>query len=170
MTHYSLSDLGWSENRHAELDAGDTAHLFRVTSVARDRLFVLGPDGPQTLVPPSNRSTGSYAVGDWVLADASCERVDKCLARTSVLSRRAAGTDARTQLIAANVDTLGIVTSCNADFNLSRLERYLALAWSAGCLPLVILTKSDLCEDTQSYIRQAERLSPLVTAIALGRH
>ena len=67
----------------------------------------------------------------------------------------------------ANVDTLGIVTSCNADFNTSRLERYLALAASAGCLPLVVLTKADEAADADGYRRRAEALSPMVAAIAL---
>jgi ribosome biogenesis GTPase len=95
-------------------------------------------------------------------------RVDRLLNRQTSLARRAAGTGADSQLIAANVDTLGIVTSCNADFNEARLERYLALAASAGCLPLVILTKADLCDDPRDFARRAERLSPLVTALSLN--
>ncbi len=89
------------------------------------------------------------------------------LDRTTELARRAAGPRAGAQLIAANVDTLGIVTSCNADFNPARLERYLALAASAGCLPLIVLTKPDLSDDPDDYVRQALRLSPIVTALAL---
>ena len=82
--------------------------------------------------------------------------------------RRAAGEESKQQLIAANVDTLGIVTSCNADFNVARLERYLAMCSASGCLPLVILTKADLVDDPSDFIRQAERLSPLLSAIAIN--
>mgnify|MGYP001814485117 CR=1 FL=1 len=87
--------------------------------------------------------------------------------RQSLLKRRAAGTDAREQLIAANVTTLGIVSSCTADFNEKRIERYLVLAADAGCLPLVILTKADQTEDPDAFTRRAERLSPLLTALAI---
>ncbi len=109
--------------------------------------------------------TGNIAVGDWVLADD--DAVADVFERVSVLKRRAAGEDAREQLIAANVTTLGIVSSCNADFNEARLERYLVMASEAGCLPLIILTKADLDEDPDSYVKRAERLSPLVTALAV---
>ena len=51
------------------------------------------------------------------------------------------------QLIAANVDTLFIVTSCNQDFNVARLERYLALAREADVTPVIVLTKADLADD-----------------------
>ena len=80
------------------------------------------------------------------------------LERQTVLARRAAGTSVDRQLIAANVDVLFIVSSCNQDFNLSRLERYLALALEAEATPVVLLTKADLCEDSGSLRRQAERL------------
>jgi len=138
----------------------------RLNLVARDRLTGLSPLGEHLLLPPSDTVTGQFAVGDWVLSDGY--RVTRRLEPLTQLSRRAAGTGAARQLIAANVDTLGIVTSCNADFNEARLERYLALAAAAGCLPLVILTKADLTDDPRSYARRAERLSPLVTALTLN--
>ncbi|MEQ9695307.1 ribosome small subunit-dependent GTPase A [Shimia sp. SDUM112013] len=168
MTQYSLPDLGWSAYFRAQVSPDDAARAVRITSVARDRLFVSGPDGNLTLLPPPKTSTAAFAVGDWGIMTADQQRLERVLERQTTLSRRAAGTSAETQLIAANVDTLGIVTSCNADFNQARLERYLALASGAGCLPLVILTKADLCENAREYVRQAERLSPLVTALALN--
>ena len=76
------------------------------------------------------------------------------------MDERAAGTGRRVQLIAANVDTLFVVTSCNQDFNVARLERYLALAREAGAMPVVVLTKADLAPDTGDYVRAAARLMP----------
>ena len=169
MTHSSLSDLGWSARFLAQLslEEAETLPVARITTVARDRLSALTPEGSLTLTLPPGSSSGAFATGDWVAIDPAINRVVRRLSPTTELSRRAAGTGADRQLIAANVDTLGIVTSCNADFNLPRLERYLALAATAGALPLVILTKADLTDDPESYRRQAERLSPMVTAIAL---
>lgn len=136
----------------------------RVWAVNRADIEVLGPDGPTSLITPDE--TGTYAVGDWVLGEGS--RAVKLLERTTLIQRRAAGHEVKGQLIAANVDTLGIVSSCNADFNPARLERYLAMCASAGCLPLIVLTKADECDAPEDYCRKAEKLSPLVTAIAVN--
>ncbi len=127
----------------------------------------LGPDGPASLTLPGGTSAGDVAVGDWVTHDPTTGRMIRVLDRTTLLQRRTAGTGVDQQLIAANVDTLGIVSSCNADFNAARLERYLVLASTAGCLPLVILTKADEADDPDSYRRHAEALSPLVAALTL---
>ncbi|WP_299354961.1 ribosome small subunit-dependent GTPase A [uncultured Shimia sp.] len=168
MTDLTLADLGWSAHFAAQIDEGDLPQAARISSVARDRLFTIGPRGAQTVVPPSDMTTASFAVGDWVVLDPVHPRVLRRLQPMTTLNRRAAGTGAEAQLIAANVDTLAIVTSCNADFNEARIERYLALAASTGCLPLVVLTKADTTDDPRAYVRRAERLSPLVTAIALN--
>jgi len=109
--------------------------------------------------------TGTFAVGDWVLAEGG--RVTRLLDRTTLIKRLAAGDTPRAQLIAANVDTLAIVSSCNSDFNPARLERYLAMAMSAGCVPLIVLTKADQTDDPEDYRRRAEALSPLVVAVTL---
>ena len=163
MTNLTLSDLGWSDHfaRQRDIDAPGTPA--RLTAVHRDRLEALGETGALTLTTPDE--TGRYAVGDWVIHDAG--RVTERLSPATVIGRRAAGEVAKGQLIAANVDTLAIVTSCNADFNEARLERYLAIASAGGALPLILLTKADLAEDEAGYRRRAERLSPLVTALTL---
>ena len=83
-----------------------------------------------------------------------------------------AGTDRREQLIAANVDTLFVVSSCNQDFNEARIERYLAIAHEAEVMAVVVLTKADLVDDASNLVSAATRLSPglLVEAVnALDR-
>ncbi|MBF9031828.1 ribosome small subunit-dependent GTPase A [Rhodobacterales bacterium HKCCE3408] len=167
MTKSTLADLGWSARFVSRLSAEEAEHLnlARIASVARDRLHALTPDGPRLLRPDG--PAGDYATGDWVVMTPDRSGVARLIERETELARRAPGTGRARQLIAANVDTLGLVTSCNADFNEARLERYLALAAAAGCLPLVILTKADLCDDPRSYAKRAERLSPMVTAVAL---
>ncbi|WP_367277271.1 ribosome small subunit-dependent GTPase A [uncultured Tateyamaria sp.] len=91
----------------------------------------------------------------------------RVLRRKSLIKRRAPGTDRREQLIAANVDTAFVVTSCNQDFNVARLERYIALAFEAQITPVILLTKSDLTSDHQHYIDAARAISPDVAVVAL---
>lgn len=162
MTDPTYADLGWTAH-FARQSPLDTTHPLRIAEIHRTAVTAIAPEGETHLRVPDG--TGTLAVGDWVLAENGA--VTRTLDRQSLLKRRAAGTDAREQLIAANVTTLGIVSSCNADFNERRLERYLVLAADAGCLPLVILTKADQTGDADSFVRRAERLSPLLTALAI---
>ena len=110
-----------------------------------ERLFALG--GTWFKLPAEARPT----VGDWVLLDDTRDKVVRLLDRKSVFKRGAAGSKVDVQLIAANVDTLFIVTSCNDDFNESRLERYLALAVEARVEAVIVLTKADLTDEADGY-------------------
>ena len=100
----------------------------------------------------------NLAVGDWILIPNEGERPLRILDRESVLIRKAAGKRTNDQTIAANVDTLFIVMSCDQDFNVSRIERYMALAFEAGITPVVILTKVDLIDDTDSFKQEVQAL------------
>ena len=103
---------------------------------------------------PEDRPT----VGDWVALDDQCMRVERVLDRKSIFRRIAAGAKTEIQLIAANIDLLFVVTSCNEEFKESRLERYLALAVEAGVIPVVVLTKMDLSDDSDSYVERARNV------------
>ena len=162
MTNYTLADLGWSAF-FSRQDIPDGSNPMRISLVHRDRVEAISPDGQHSLT--TAQSSGQLAPGDWVLAEDG--QVVTVLERKTLLKRGGAGNDARPQLLAANVETLGIVSSCNADFNLARLERYVVIAADAGCLPLVILTKADLDSDPHRFEKEAHRLSPLLTAIAI---
>ncbi len=163
MTELTLTDLGWSDHFARQLAVDEPLSPARVAAVHRDRVDLVTPDGEPRL--PSALPTSALAVGDWVLHDGA--RAVRRLDPRTEIARRGAGEVAERQLVVANIDTLGIITSCNADFNVARLERYLALAASADCLPLVVLTKADLCDDPRSFQRRAEALSPLVTALTV---
>ena len=95
----------------------------RVVEVHRNGLHALG-DGVDQLMPPGPEAT----VGDWLLLNQDHSAQSTVLHRKSLFKRRAPGTERSLQLIAANVDTVFIVTSCNQDFKVARLERYVALA------------------------------------------
>ena len=132
-------------------------------AVHRDRIRVAGPS-IDTLIAPFTGNAGdeesSATVGDWLLIDPETSRPRRLLRRTSLFKRRAAGTSRKLQLIAANIDTLLIVSSCNQDFNAARLERYLALAREAEVTPVIVLTKPDLADAPEDFVGVAARLFP----------
>jgi len=164
----SLSGLGWSSFFQDQLgpsDAGFTPR--RIAAVHRARLTALSPLGVERLQLPPHDGTGEYCVGDWVLADPRDQLLHRRLTRRNVLERRTQG-GRGPQLAAANVDTLFIVTSCNDDFNIARLERYLAFANQADTTPVLLLTKSDTAPEPQTYLRQAEALQRDLPIVVLN--
>nr|WP_241214424.1 ribosome small subunit-dependent GTPase A [Vibrio alfacsensis] len=110
---------------------------------------------------PIHASLPSMTVGDWVILDHQ-QQFSRLLERRSLFSRKAAGSKVAEQLIAANVDTVFIVCSLNHDFNLSRIERYLALVNDADVEPVIVLTKADLCDDADELKAQVQKLDPLL--------
>lgn len=106
------------------------------------------------------------AVGDFVMVDRSNDEngngiIHHVLTRKSSFERRAVGYKNEVQIVAANIDLVFICMSLNNDYNLSRLERYLSVAWNSGAIPIVVLTKTDLCENVLQ--KQVE-----IQSIALG--
>ena len=162
----SLAILGWTGFFQDQLeDAEHSLTPTRISGLHRARIDGLTEGGPVSLPLTGTQTAGELAIGDWLLSDGI--RVIRRLDRKTELGRRAAGTGNDLQLIAANVDTLFIVTSCNADFNPARLERYLALSAEAGTEAVILLTKADTSATAESYRQRAEGLSRNLTAIAL---
>jgi len=156
-----LAGLGWTGFFAGQVTA-DEAELCpaRIDAVHRDRLTALGAGGAFEIVLPPRADTGAFAVGDWVLAEPVDHLLHRRLERKSILQRPGEGRRP-VQLVAANIDTLFIVASCNADFNVARLERYLALANEAGTAPVIVLTKIDAADattDVSDVVRQAAAL------------
>ncbi|MDB5558630.1 MAG: ribosome small subunit-dependent GTPase [Enterovirga sp.] len=162
----SLSSLGWSDFFEGQLDPSDAGLVpRRIATVHRARLTALSEAGLVELHLPVHASTVDFCVGDWVLAHPANAVMHRRLERRTVLERRPEGSKTP-QLAAANLDTLFIVTSCSADFNVARIERYLALANQAGTVPVVLLTKPDTVDDARPYHEQAAALQrglPVVT-------
>ena len=115
------------------------------------------------------QSVSDYpAVGDYVLvsrADPDTAIIHHVLPRKSLFLRKAAGTSQTEQVVAANIDTVFLCMSLNNDFNLRRLERYLAAAWESKADPVVLLTKADLCEDVVRKQAEAESIAMGVTVL-----
>jgi ribosome biogenesis GTPase len=103
------------------------------------------------------------AVGDWVairpILDEQKALIEHVLPRQNVFARKSAGIKTEEQIIASNIDVLFIMTSLNQDLNINRLERYLTLAFDKKLQAVIVLSKSDLCEDLNEKMGQIKRLS-----------
>lgn len=174
----SLEALGWTRFFQQQLSEKEhgVAVPARVVEVQRSGLRVLTESGERQLVLGGRWYAGTAetrpTVGDWMLLD-EVGAASRLLERHSVFKRVAPGGRGEIQLIAANVDVAFVVTSCNDEFNASRLERYLALAVEARVAPVVVLTKIDLTEEPEAYLDAVRAVRSdvaveLVNALELG--
>ena len=111
------------------------------------------------------------AVGDWVAARPvgdGLALIEAVLPRRTAFARRAAGTAAERQVIAANVDLALVVCGLDGDFNLRRLERYLVLAQESGAEAAVVLNKADLCPEVEARREAVARIAPAARVVALS--
>jgi ribosome biogenesis GTPase len=160
----SLQELGFVPffAQQISLDDIERNRVGRVIEVQRSLITVSDGYREWPVPLPSYRSDSAAeerpAVGDWVVLDDQQTKIDRVLDRKSLFRRVGAGERPEIQLIAANVDILFVVTSCNEEFKESRLERYLALAAQAGVIAVVVMTKTDLCDDPESYAERARRV------------
>jgi len=175
-----LADLGWDPGWAAAFLPFDAAgwRPARVVAAHRDA-WVLATDHADRDAVISGRfrhealGPGDLpAVGDWVAVAGSGPDdsggpavIQAVLPRRSAF-RRSTGDDhsgptlAGEQVLAANVDVALLVTGLDGDFNLRRLERYLAVAWSGGATPVVVLNKADLAPDLDGFRVAAEAVAP----------
>lgn len=102
-------------------------------------------------------------VGDWVTSayDENHQHavIHHLLPRKTLFSRKAAGPGIDEQVISANIDTVFIVTDFGYDYNERRIERYLTLVYESGVTPVIILNKSDMCENTGPYLKRTESIT-----------
>jgi ribosome biogenesis GTPase len=156
-----LEDLGygsWHRDRLKENKVGED-QLARIIAVDRDRYMISSPIGN---VPAEATGKLTYCadspedmpcVGDWVVVDYLDNQehaiIHDVLPRKTILRRRAAGGKSAYQPIAANVDVAYIVQSCDVDYRLNRLDRYLVMATDGRITPKLLLTKCDLVPSTQ---------------------
>ena len=159
-----MQEYGWSPEWEAAFSASDIPGTpGRVIAQHRDGYRVVTIAGEIT-AHPSGRMRhdaspiGLPAVGDWVVLEES--RIIAVLARRSAFERRAAGTEVRGQVVAANIDQVWVVSAAGQGNNPRRLERYVALAWESGAVPLVVLTKADTISDSEGEVALARRVAP----------
>lgn len=151
-----LADIGWSSFFATEFEPYERQRLTPARVAVQHRgAYVLLTGYGELRAEASGRlaATGLPAVGDWVAASARPDEgatIHAVLPRRTKLARAAASEGHRQteeQVVAANVDTVFLVTALGQDLNLRRLERYLATAWESGADPAVVLTKTDLHPD-----------------------
>ena len=164
---FTLCELGWQPHFDQQISVEESAqflvarvhahHGGQIIFRSEEKEFAV----PTSIVePPTDSNYSSIAVGDWFLLQPDNHRAVRRLERKTVIARKAAGESVKPQLIAANVDTVFVVSSCNEDFNLSRIERYLAMALESDAVPVIVLTKADLAESPALLRVQTERLRP----------
>ena len=176
----TLEQLGWNSDlqRHF-LDSSKQKCLpARVAEENRDHYRVFSQHG-ELLATIAGKirfyaegRSDFPAVGDWVLITPRLPEnratIETILPRNTVLTRKMAGKTFHEQVIATNIDTIFIVTSLNQDLNPRRIERYLAIAWESGSMPVVLLNKADLCSDSTSFQDSIESIAPAVPVHAVS--
>jgi ribosome biogenesis GTPase / thiamine phosphate phosphatase len=160
---------GWFEKKRSESQRPELA-VARVTRVDRERYLVRNEEREAQaelagkLRFCADSSEGLPCVGDWVSVqyynDDTLAIIHELLPRKSFLRRKSAGRGIDYQMIAANIDTAFIMQSCDLDFNLRRMERYLVMAADGRVEPMILLSKSDLvsAEDLEKKILEIRRV------------
>ncbi len=175
-----LEALGWNE-RLAEAFAPHAAEGLVPGRVALEHTHiyrVFTADG-EWLARVSGRlrhhalhRTDFPAVGDWVAVEpgegGGDARILAVLPRSSRFSRRASGDPTEEQIVAANIDTVFLVSGLDDDFNPRRIERYLVVASDSGATPVIVLNKADLVADSSAIVTEVRQLNPGVDVHAVS--
>lgn len=173
-----LNTLGWNArfSLHFHRFAPRGLTPARVSSDQRHIYTVIGEQGELTAEVSGKLRLGAASradfpvVGDWVAVapryQEGAATIHGVLPRASLISRRSPGAKTEEQPVAANVDTVVIVSGLDHDFNLRRLERYLVLAWNSGAVPLIVLNKADVCGELADRLAEVEAIAPGVAILA----
>lgn len=161
-----LEQFGWNSELQQEWNTIKTENgvIGRLITQSRDWSKVMTEKGEWLCTLPGSyhyAPTFDYpAVGDWVgveqLPGEERGIIRHTFKRSSVFKRNTAGIETKAQVIAANIHFAFLVMSCNEDFNIRRLERYLIAAWDSGSKPIILLTKSDLIDESKRLEMELE--------------
>ena len=162
-TETLLHKLGWDDGWEASFADHRAAGLVpaRVAIQHRGAYDLTTEDGDVRASAANRfvREENLPAVGDWVGLDLTTNLVETVLDRRATISRKEVWQAAREQVLAANIDVAFLVQALPLDFNVRRLERYLAMAWESGAQPIVLLTKTDLVDDVTPYLDEVEAVT-----------
>jgi ribosome biogenesis GTPase len=177
----TLAELGWND-RFAQAfapHAADGCLPARVTLELKGYCEVTGEDGARLgecsgkFIHSAKAPADYPAIGDWVAVtpqpgDPTRVAIQAVLPRQTRFSRRAAGEETLEQVVAANVDTVFLVSSLDGNHHLHRLERYLAAAYASGAQPVVVLNKADVADDTEAPPREIAAIAPAVPVFVIS--
>jgi ribosome biogenesis GTPase len=173
-----LSDYGWNAAWAEAFEEYARSGLVpgRVVKQARDRSTLMTAEGEVAAEVSGrfrHRALGPSdfpAVGDWVAAAAAeggPALIEAIVPRRTAFTRKAAGESVEAQVVAANVDTVFLVSGLDGDFNVRRIERYLTTAWSSGAAPVIVLNKADLPMDLEAVAVAAAGVAPGVPVVTV---
>lgn len=178
----SLERLGWQPFFSQQVRPSESALIpARIRRQDLDRYQLYTETGSITgivsgrLRAEAEAKADLPAVGDWVLVRPDTDHgdsatIERTLSRSSKFSRKEAGNRIREQVLAANVDTVFIVSSLDKNFSPARIGRYLLLAWQSGASPVIVLNKADLCAQPDKKIAELSDIkmdAPIHTVSAL---
>lgn len=166
-----MKKIGLTDNFLAESGLYPNLYVGRVFSVHKNSYKIMCERGELTAKVSGKfrhkaRTSSDYpGVGDFVMFDTNFEKNDEAviqviLPRKTVFIRKAAGKTPNDQVIASNIDTIFICMSLNKDFNLRRTERYLTISRDSGASPIIVLTKSDLCNNIAEKLEEIKTVAP----------
>ena len=163
VTESLLNRLGWDDGWEAAFAEHRAAGLAPARVAVQHRgAYDLAAEHGELRASAANRLVRDDelpAVGDWVGFDPETCLVEAVLPRRTSISRKEVWQATREQVLAANVDVAFLVQALPLDFNLRRLERYLAMSWESGAQPVVLLTKIDLVDDVEPYLAEVEAVT-----------
>lgn len=167
----TLEELGWNEFFAQHTDKLATDHTVGRVALEHKSSYVLYTEAGELTATISGKlrhqTAARPAIGDWVViqskstADRSEQTaiIQRVLPRKSQFCRKTAGAKTEAQVIAANVDTVFLVSGLDQDFNLRRIERYLILTWESGANPVIVLNKADLCASVEQVVQDVESIA-----------
>lgn len=178
----NLAEAGWTHDLEAAFAPHRAGGLVPArVALELNHIYRVWTDAGEVLAEATGKlrheAAGQHelpAVGDWVALraapDGSHARIEAILPRTSAFTRKVAGSETKRQVVAANIDTVFLVSALDRDFNPRRVERYLLLAAQSGATPVVILNKSDIAgahlEEAVAVIREIARAVPVLALSA----
>lgn len=172
----NIKDYGWNEFFEQEWKKIYRKGLIAARIIADygQMLRVISENEELQVLRPITRNWEGVqmAVGDWVALqysyDTKTYQIVSLLPRQTKFSRVAAGIEVKEQIVAANVDVVFLIQSLNKDFNMRRLERYMITTWESGAMPVVVLTKSDCCDNVKERIGTVHATVPGVDVHAIS--
>jgi len=176
----SLEDYGWDESWAKHLTDSDASQSVPARVISAHRSTYRVHTGEQELSAKAAgrlfhapfRQSELPVVGDWVILDGSSKNsratIKHVLPRISTFSRKVAGKNTNEQVMATNLDTVWIVSTFDGDLNPARLERYISLVADSGAVPVIVIAKADLVEETEATIETLRERIPDVPMHAVS--